>query len=124
MRYISDWVAIFPSFRSAADEKKLQRSGIFAELILALHHSRGLQARRALHHHQHLVASIGPIARTPIRPAKQPIGQPSAVVEMGWLLAVAATFFLIHIVAGTTASSASANQTINSEFEAISAFYD
>jgi hypothetical protein len=51
-------------------------------------------------------------------------GQPPAAGELGWLLAVAAAFFLIHIVAGTIRSPASSNETTSSGQEAISSLYD
>jgi hypothetical protein len=43
---------------------------------------------------------------------------------MGWLLAVALAFLLVHIVAGTICLRASANETAPSRDEAISPLYD
>jgi hypothetical protein len=61
---------------------------------------------------------------TPIRPGKEMAGQPPAAGEIGWLLAVAAAFFLIHIVAGIIRSPASSSETTSSGQEVISSLYD
>ncbi len=66
----------------------------------------------------------GSAPNTAIRPPKRAVDQPPAAGEMRWVLAIAAAFFLIHIVAGTIRSQASANETTSSEHEAISSLYD
>ena len=59
-----------------------------------------------------------------VRSAKKAVGQPPAAGEMGWLLAVAAAFLMIHIVAGTIRAQASATEPTRSGYEAISALND
>jgi hypothetical protein len=43
---------------------------------------------------------------------------------MGWLVAVAVAFFMVHILAGTTWLHASANEAPTSQPEAISPLCD
>jgi hypothetical protein len=62
--------------------------------------------------------------RAPIRSARRAVGQPLSAGEMGLLLAIAAAFFLIHIVAGTITPPASGNESAISGREATSSSYD
>lgn len=56
--------------------------------------------------------------------AREAVRQPPVAGEMGWLLAVLAAFVLIHVIAGTLGSRASANETTDSELPATSSLYD
>jgi hypothetical protein len=89
---------------------------IFAGFLKALHESRSLQAGRVLRRYEHLVAR--PRERTP-RELKQGSGGREMLVSaspalpasggMGWLLAVALAFIVMHIIGGTAWLRASAN---------------
>jgi hypothetical protein len=91
-----------------------QEQNIFTLIASALHASRHCQARRTLRQYDHLIAD----AQMPIRhelsqnsgDQKPPVtsrpdqetwaAKLSATGEMGWLVAVAFAFLLIHIATG------------------------
>jgi hypothetical protein len=95
---------------------------IFAGFLKALHESRSLQAGRVLRRYEHLV--VRPSERNPRelkqgsggqemlvsgRPAHARLARRPAPGEMGWLLAVALAFIVLHIIAGTIWQRASTN---------------
>ncbi|MEH2495604.1 hypothetical protein V1294_002083 [Bradyrhizobium sp. AZCC 1678] len=126
--------AVLPPLASFHVEK--ERRSFFAFITSALHSSRRLQAGRILRQYQHLIAPSEQSASRQSsqdsetremlvtgRPAQPRLpAQPSARNEMGWLVAVAAAFLIIHIVAGTIWLRASVNETTASQ--AISSLYD
>jgi hypothetical protein len=120
------------SYRPAARHK-----AILAAFLNALHESRRLQARRIVHQYEHLIAH--PKERIPHAlnqnsrgreklvhggPAQAKLGRLPAPSEMGWLVAVAVGFIIVHIVAGTIWLRASANETATSRHEPTSSLYD
>jgi hypothetical protein len=130
----------YPSARPAAYAsdfliEKEERS-IFALITSALHSSRRRQASRILHQYEHLIApseqsaphqsnqnSAAQEMFVTSSPAQTRLAaQLPARNEMGWLVAVAAAFLIIHIVAGTNWLRASANETTT--YQAISSLYD
>jgi hypothetical protein len=95
---------------------------LFAGFLKALHESRRLQASRVLRRYEHLIAR--PRKRTahdlkqnsggqemPVSgsPDQAKLARLPASSEMGWLLAVALAFIVLHIIAGTIWLRASAN---------------
>jgi len=137
MRNVSHPSAGLAPLASDFRVEKEERS-IFAFITSALHCSRRLQARRILRQYEHLIAP--PEERIPRelnrnfggqemlvtrRPAQaKSAARLPAPSEMGWLVAVAAAFLMIHIVAGTTWLCASANEATTSRHQAISSLYD
>jgi hypothetical protein len=133
---------LYPAAGAASDaserlvEKKARN--VFNSIAVALHCSRSLQARRILRQYGHLMPpseqSIPQISSQNFgdrkmlatsRPAQaRSVARPPARNEMGWLVAVALAFLVIHIVAGTIWMRASANETTTSRPEVISSSYD
>jgi hypothetical protein len=115
-----------------------EKQSIFAFITSVLHCSRRIQARRILRQYEHLIAhpeeriphelnqnSGGQEMLVTSRPAQAELAaQLPAPSEMGWLVAVAVAFFMIHIVAGTIWLRASAHEATTSGHEAISSSYD
>ena len=104
------------------DGPAVKPKSIFAGFLKALHESRSLQAGRVLRRYEHLV--VRPTERNPRQlkqgsgcqempvsgsPAHARLARLPAPAEMGWLLAVAAAFIVIHIIGGTARQRASAN---------------
>jgi hypothetical protein len=110
-----------------------QERNIFTLIASALHASRHRQARRILRQYDHLIADaqmrISHELSQNSGGQKPPVaGRPdqetwaaklSATSEMGWLVAVALAFLLIHIAAGIWLR-ASAGEAATSPREAIS----
>ena len=111
---------------------------IFASIILALHSSRQLQARRILRQYAHLIAggqerirhelnqrTAGRKPSVTGRPdPEKSAARPPATGEMGWLVAVALAFLLVHIAAGTIWGRTSAKEATTTGQEALSSFDD
>jgi hypothetical protein len=120
-------------FRAEKEERS-----IFAFVTSALHRSRRLQARRILRQYEHLIthhneriphelnqSSGGQEMLVTSKPPQAKLAtQLSATSEMGWLVAVALAFLVIHVVAGTIWLRASANETTTSRQEEISPLHD
>jgi hypothetical protein len=116
--------------------EKKERS-IVAFITSALHCSRRLQARRILRQYEHLIAHFQERIRHELNQSsggqKMPVTsrppqaklatQLPATSEMGWLVAVALAFLLIHIAAGIWLR-APANEATTSGHEALSSLYD
>jgi hypothetical protein len=111
---------------------------VFNSITAVLHCSRRLQARRILRQYEHLMPSsdqsIPQISSqnsgdrnmlvTSRPPQARLAARPRARNEIGWLVAVALAFLVIHIVAGTLWMRASANETTPSPPDVISSSYD
>src|SRR3954447_22023795 len=108
---------------------------MLAFITAALHRSRRIQARQILRRHAHLIAPSFPqpsgrnsgsedIMPTDYRPAKAKQATETTRQEMGWLAAIAAAFMVVHIVAWTVGTHASAQETKATVTEAISPLCD
>ncbi|WBL82197.1 hypothetical protein I3J27_17840 [Bradyrhizobium xenonodulans] len=117
-------------------EKKARN--VFDSITAVLHCSRRLQARRILRQYEHLMPSseqsVPQISSQNSGDRKMLVTSKAAQAklvarsparnEMGWLMAVALAFLVIHIVAGTIWMRASANETTTSRSDVISSSYD
>jgi hypothetical protein len=137
MRNVSHASAAPAPLASDFRVEKKERS-IFAFVTSALHRSRRLQAHRILRQYEHLIAH--PKERIPHELNQSSGGQEMPVASrpaqarlaarlpapnwMGWPVAVAVAFLVIHVIAGTIWLRASANEATTSRQEAISSLYD
>jgi hypothetical protein len=106
-----------------------EKRGIFAFFMSALHSSRRHQASRVMRQYEHLLTHElkQKFRRTRMvvanRADRARLTAPSSN-EMGWLLAVAAAFLIVHIVALTILGRASTSEAMNYQPETISLLCD
>jgi hypothetical protein len=115
-----------------------ESQNVFNSIAAVLHCSRRLQARRILRQYEHLMQSseesVPQISSQNSGDRKMLVTSKTAQAklvarrparnELGWLVAVALAFLVVHIVAGTIWMRASANETTPSRSDAISSSYD
>jgi hypothetical protein len=103
-----------------------ERPGIFAFIMSAMHSSRRHQASRILRQYEPLIErklrGHRMLVNKPAQ-AKLTVRSPTRA-EMGWLVAVAVAFLVVHIVTGTTWMRASAAEVTPVGYEPISLLCD